>query len=228
MLAIVYDIHGNLPALEAVLADALTARDERFLLGGDYGLFGPFPADTVARLEELPAATWIRGNAERWSAHPEDAPEDPLIAEAIAACRNALGAQRIERLDGLPAQLVLEETRYCHGSPISDVRSFAPEPASEDDELLGGVAERRVVFGHTHLQFRRRLDDRIELINPGSAGMPFDGDPRAAYALVHEDGSLEHRRVPYDHEASAAAMLERFGDVPWARRSADRLLRARA
>jgi len=73
MLAIIYDIHGNLPALEAVLDDARTARAERFWLGGDYALFGPFPAETVTRLEALSEATWIRGNGERWSAHPEDA-----------------------------------------------------------------------------------------------------------------------------------------------------------
>jgi diadenosine tetraphosphatase ApaH/serine/threonine PP2A family protein phosphatase len=66
----------------------------------------------------------------------------------------------------------------------------------------------------------------IELVNPGSVGMPFDGDPRAAYALLHSDQRVERRRVAYDHESSAAAMVERFGDVAWARRSADRLRRA--
>ncbi|MDQ6841497.1 MAG: metallophosphoesterase, partial [Actinomycetota bacterium] len=167
MLAVIYDIHGNLPAFEAVLADAGQAGARQFLLGGDYALFGPFPAETVTRLEELSEATWIRGNGERWSAHPEDAPEDPLIREAIVACRDELGEQQISRLDGLPEELVLGGTRYCHGSPLSDVRSFGPEPASEDDELLDGAGERRVMFGHTHLQFRRLLPSGVELINPG-------------------------------------------------------------
>ncbi len=228
MLAIVYDIHGNLPALEAVLGDARAAGADRFLLGGDYALFGPFPADTVAMLDRIPQATWIRGNVDRWSAHPEDAPDDPMVSDAIAACRDALGDQRIASLDALPEQRVLDGTRYCHASPASDLRSFGPQPAIEDDDLLAGVGERRVVFGHTHLQFRRRREDGVELVNPGSAGMPFDGDPRAAYALVDQDGSLEPRRIVYDHEASAAAMLERYGDVAWAKRSADRLRRARA
>ena len=85
-----------------------------------------------------------------------------------------------------------------------------PEPAGDEAELLEGVTARRLVFGHTHLPFRRDRDG-IELVNPGSVGMPFDGDPRAAYALVHADGAIEHRRVAYDHEVSAAQVRERFG-----------------
>jgi diadenosine tetraphosphatase ApaH/serine/threonine PP2A family protein phosphatase len=110
---------------------------------------------------------------------------------------------------------------------VSDVESFMPDPGERDDELLGGARERRVVFGHTHIQFRRRREDGIELLNPGSVGLPLDGDQRAAYALVREDGTVELRRVSYDHERSAAALSERFGDVPWAARSERRLLTAR-
>jgi diadenosine tetraphosphatase ApaH/serine/threonine PP2A family protein phosphatase len=227
-LAVLYDIHGNLPALEAVLADAGSAGAERFLLGGDYALFGPFPDETLAALQGLDAVGRIRGNVDRWSAHPDDAPEDALIQEAIVACREAVGDHAVAELDSLPEQLVHEGTRYCHASPISDVRSFLPTPGEDEAELLAGVTERRLVFGHTHLAFKRTSDAGIELFNPGSVGMPFDGDPRAAYALLGEDGSLEHRRVAYDHEAAAAAMTVRFGDVPWARRSAERLRRAEA
>lgn len=227
-LAILYDIHGNLAALEAVLADARGAGADRFLLGGDYALFGPRPAETVAALRAIPACTWIRGNVDRWSAHPDDAPGEQLVQDAIAACREALGRQTIDELGALPAQVVLEGTRYCHGSPISDVRSFMPDPAHEDDELLGEAGEPRVVFGHTHLQFARAGRAGVELVNPGSVGMPFDGDPRAAYALAHEDGRFEHRRVGYDHRASAATMRERFGDVKWAQRSEARLANAQA
>ena len=129
-------------------------------------------------------------------------------------------------LGELPSQVVLAGTLFCHASPVSDVRSFMPEPGEDEAELLAGVVERRVVFGHTHLAFARAGQSGISLFNPGSVGMPFDGDTRAAYALLDEDGRLEHRRVGYDHEHSAAAMLERFGDVAWARRSADRLRRA--
>jgi diadenosine tetraphosphatase ApaH/serine/threonine PP2A family protein phosphatase len=131
----------------------------------------------------------------------------------------------VSELDALPEQLVIDGTRYCHGSPISDIRSFMPS-AADDDELLGGVAERRVVFGHTHLQFSRATGSGVQLINPGSAGMPFDGDPRAAYAIVGDDGRVELRRAAYDHDASAAALEDRYPSEAWAERSARRLRQA--
>ncbi len=228
MLAILYDIHGNRPALEAVLDDARAAGADAFLLGGDYALFGPWPAETVALLDELSGATWIRGNGERWTARPDEAPEDPTIQGAIAAARAALGAETVARLDALPEQTVLPGARFCHASPVSDVRSFLPEPGEDDAELLAGVTERRLVFGHTHLPFCRQAG-AIELVNPGSVGLPFDGDPRAAYALAAEDpdGAIENRRVAYDHRASAAAVRERF-DGPWTETVARRIERAEA
>jgi diadenosine tetraphosphatase ApaH/serine/threonine PP2A family protein phosphatase len=225
VLALLYDVHGNLPALEAVLADA---RADRYLLGGDYALFGPWPAETVARLRELENATWIRGNVDRWTALPE--PEfDEATAAAISDCARELGPKVVAELGALPGQVVIDEVRYCHASPISDMRPFWPDPASEEEEreLLAGATERRVVFGHTHLAFARTGPDGIELVNPGSVGQPWDGDHRAAYALIHGDGRLEHRRVTYDHERSAAAVRERFGDAAWAMRSERRLLSAR-
>ncbi len=225
--ALLYDVHGNLPALEAVLADARAAGADRFLLGGDYALFGPWPADTVAALQALENAIWIRGNVDRWSAHPDQAGEDPTLQRAIAACRAELGDELAHQLGDLQEQVVIDGIRYCHASPASDMRSFLPEPAEEDSELLAGATERTVVFGHTHLQFRRRHADGIELLNPGSVGMPLDGDHRAAYALVHDGGGIEHRRTAYDHERSAAAMRDRFGDVDWAVRTEQRLLSAR-
>ena len=223
MRALIYDVHGNLPALEAVLEDARGAGAETVLLGGDYALFGPYPAETVTKLRGLTDATWIRGNVDRWSAAPSDAPDDPLIRDAIAACRSRLTPETVRELAELPEQAVLDGTRYCHGSPISDVRSFMPEAGAQDDELLGDAGEKRVVFGHTHLQFTRTIHQGIELVNPGSVGMPFDGDPRAAYAVLDDDDRLELRRVEYDYEASAAAVEERFGGAAWAARSARRL-----
>jgi len=222
-LAVLYDVHGNLPALEAVLTDARAAGADRFMLGGDYALFGPFPAETVTALQALPVATWIRGNVDRWTANPDQAPDDPLVRDAIAACRKAIDPAVVEQLGALPEQWVAAGTRYCHASPISDLRSFMPEATGDEDELLEGVGERRVVFGHTHLQFRRARPDGVELINPGSVGLPLDGDTRAAYALVDRDHSFELRRVAYDSDASAAAMHERFGDAPWVSRSVKRL-----
>jgi predicted phosphodiesterase len=226
-LAVIYDVHGNLPALQAVLDDARAAGADRYLLGGDYTLFGPWPAATVAALRELPRATWIRGNVDRWCAFPDQADPDELLQRAIADCRGALGDEPAGELGALSEQVVLDGTRYCHASPKSDMESFMPDPGEDDDELLAGATERRIVFGHTHLQFRRRRADGVELVNPGSVGMPLDGDTRAAYALVLDDGTLEHRRVSYDHERSAAAVRENFGDPDWATRSERRLRSAR-
>jgi diadenosine tetraphosphatase ApaH/serine/threonine PP2A family protein phosphatase len=221
MQALVYDVHGNLPALEAVLGDA--GEVDRFVLGGDYALFGGWPLETIERLRDLPAI-WIRGNGERWTADPGDAPENPILPGAIAAARRALGEQLVVDLASLPFRAAEGDTLICHGSPRSDVRSFLPEPAADEAELLDGVTAKRLIFGHTHLPFRRA--NGVELINPGSVGMPFDGDTRAAYALVHDDGTVEHRRVIYDHAASAAQVRALGGD--WAETVARRIELARA
>ena len=213
-VGLLYDVHGNLPALEAVLGDAERAGVESWVLGGDYALFGPWPVETVERLRALPEATWIRGNGERWTAAPGEAPD--MVQEAIAASREALGAEAVAELAALPEQALRDGVRFCHGSPVSDVRSFMPEPAGDEEELLAGVEEPRLVFGHTHLPFARRSSGGIELVNPGSVGMPFDGDTRAAWAVIHPDGKLEHRRVAYDSDRTAAASRERnpgFGET---------------
>ena len=207
-LGLIYDVHGNLPALDAVLGDAGTIGVESFVLGGDYALFGPWPAETVDRLRRLPEATWIRGNGERWTAAPGEAPE--AVREAVAACREALGEEATAELAALRTEVTLDGRRFCHGSPASDVRSFMPDPWEEDEELLAGVEERTLVFGHTHLPFRRVSESGIELVNPGSVGMPFDGDTRAAWAVIHPDRAIEHRRVAYDHERTAAESRERY------------------
>ena len=214
MIACLYDVHGNLPALEAVLADARAAGAGVYALGGDYALFGGWPAETVSRLRELAGATWIRGNGERWTAEPHQAPDDETVQGAIAACRTALGAEVVAELAALPERAAQADALLVHGSPVSDVRSFAPEPGTDDEELLGGEAPEQLIFGHTHLPFTRTLGG-TELVNPGSVGMPFDGDPRAAYALLHDDGAVEHRRVAYDHAAAAARVREAFGAAPW-------------
>jgi predicted phosphodiesterase len=227
MLGLLYDVHGNLGALEAVLADARAHGVNAFVLGGDYALFGPQPRKTLERLRTLDAS-WIRGNGERWTARPDEAPGNDVVQGAIAACRDALDEDDVATLAALPGEVALNGAFYVHGSPRSDVRSFFPTPADDEDELLDGVDAPRLVFGHTHLPFRRVSARRgIELVNPGSVGMPFDTDPRAAYAIVHDDRRVEHRRIPYDHEANAAAVRECFDGAPWTATVAARIERAR-
>ena len=207
MLALLYDVHGNLPALEAVIADARAAGARRWLLGGDYALMGGWPAETVERLRSLEDATWIRGNTERWLA--EGAP-DGIDPAALDHARDALGGA-VAELGGLPFDAVLDGTRFVHASPVSDMDGFAPVAGDDDARLLEGVSESRLVFGHTHLQFGREANG-IELVNPGSVGMPFDGDRRAAYALS-ADGEIELRRVEYDVAEAIARVRELGLDV---------------
>jgi diadenosine tetraphosphatase ApaH/serine/threonine PP2A family protein phosphatase len=227
VLALLYDVHGNRAALDAVLADATAQGTERWVLGGDYALFGPEPEATVERLQALSPATWIRGNGERWTAWPDEAPDNPVVPDAVTACREALGAELVDTLGGLPEAAVDGDTRYVHASPISDLRSFFPQPADDEQELLADVVEPRLVFGHTHLPFRRTSIIRdIELVNPGSVGMPFDGDTRAAYALVAPDGQVAHRRVEYAFEGAAARVRDRWPGAGWAETVARRIERA--
>jgi diadenosine tetraphosphatase ApaH/serine/threonine PP2A family protein phosphatase len=211
MLGLLYDIHGNLSALDAVLEDCPA---ERFLLGGDYVLFGPWPAETVARLDELDAE-WIRGNTDRWFVDETDAPEP--VHPALVAYRDLLGDELAERLGSLEAETIRDDTLFCHASPGSDMVGFPDEASDEDSELVRGVEQRRVVFGHTHIQFERTTPEGIQLVNPGSVGMPFDHDHQAAYALLHDDGRVELRRAEYDWRLVVELVRERAGE-PFASR----------
>jgi diadenosine tetraphosphatase ApaH/serine/threonine PP2A family protein phosphatase len=202
VLALLYDIHGSLPALDAVLDDAAAAGADAYLLGGDYGAWGPTPLDCLERLRALPHTTWIRGNGERWTREPPlDRPE------VVAALRERESGYGTEEgwLYSLQTQVVLDGVLYVHGSPLSDVESFPAEPGGDDERMLAGVSRTSVVFGHSHLQFRRPGPNGTQLLNPGSVGMPLDGDVRAAYALRTEEGEFEFRRVEYDVERAAAA-----------------------
>jgi putative phosphoesterase len=227
VLACLYDVHGNLPALDAVLADAREQGAERFVLGGDYALFGGWPAETVTRLRGLERAVWIRGNVDRWTADPGSLPADDGIHEAIAFCRGELGEAVVAELGALPERTTEGDTLVVHASPAGDTRGFSAEPSEEDAELLAGVSARRLLCGHTHLQFRRAADG-VELVNPGSVGVPLDGDHRSAYALVHPDGTLELRRVAYDHAAAIARVREVAAGAEWGDTIAGRLERAGA
>jgi diadenosine tetraphosphatase ApaH/serine/threonine PP2A family protein phosphatase len=202
VLAVLYDIHGNLLALDEVLKDADAAGADAYLLGGDFASFSPWPLETVERLRALEETTWIRGNGERWLREP---PADrPDVAAELAAHDSGLGTNE-GWLYSLQAQVELDGVLYVHGSPLSDVESFPAEPGEDDERMLNGVNDTTVVFGHSPLQFERPGPNGTTLINPGSAGMPLDGDVRAAYVLRHDDGRFEFRRVDYDYERAAQA-----------------------
>jgi diadenosine tetraphosphatase ApaH/serine/threonine PP2A family protein phosphatase len=227
MLALLYDVHGNGPALDAVLEDAAGRGADRHLLGGDYSAFGAWPVACVERLRALPGATWIRGNWERWQAEPDAVPDTPDLRAAGRWVAAQLGPALVAELAALPAVLSRDGTLFCHASPRSDIEAFLPEADADggDDQLLAGVAERRVVFGHTHVQFRRTTPGGVELVNPGSVGLPWDGDQRAAYATLDDQGAVELHRVAYDVDAAVAA-LEALGE-PWTASVIRRLRAAR-
>jgi diadenosine tetraphosphatase ApaH/serine/threonine PP2A family protein phosphatase len=208
VLAVLYDIHGNTTALDAVLAEAAEAGADRFLLGGDYGTPSPAPLETLERLRALPNATWIRGNGERWLREPPlDRPE---VMEVYELFGGGIPDDEVEWLYGLPERVELDGVLYVHGSPLSDVDSFAPQPQEGEERLLAGEHDRTIVFGHSHQQFRRPGPNDTDLVNPGSVGMPLDGDVRAAWATW--DGDFAFRRTEYDVERAAAAYGSMGGD----------------
>jgi predicted phosphodiesterase len=213
VVAALYDVHGNLPALDAVLADPAFARVEAVVVGGDVAS-GPMPAEVLDRLSglDLPVR-WVRGNADRevvdffdrgdtdaW-AHPADDP---------AARSDAFTAGRIERrhrdlLDGFEELVRLDGALYCHGSPRRDDEIItAITPAERLEPMLDGVDEALVVCGHTHHQFDLRAGGR-RVVNAGSVGLPYEG-AAAAYWLLVAGGEPEPRRTDYDVAAAIAAM----------------------
>jgi len=208
VLGVLYDIHGNMPALERVLGEADDLGVDRWLLGGDYGTPSPWPGETLEQLRELPNATWIRGNGERWLFEP---PTDRAeVMEVYDLFQGQLPEEEMRALYELPAQAELDGILYTHGSPLPDVESFPPEPSEDDERMLAGVHDRTVVFGHSHQQFRRPGPNGTDLLNPGSVGMPLDGDVRSAWATWA--GDFEFRRTEYDVERAAAAYRSMGGD----------------
>lgn len=240
MIALLYDIHGNDLALEAVIADARAAGADAWLLGGDYCLMGAQPAAVLDRLETLPADTVrLRGNTERWVADPAaaDIPVE-AIRDAALWVRGAIGTDSVHELAALPD--VVNDvpfagagmTVFCHASPGSDMLGFTDEPAASDGDAAANAAEANtIVCGHTHIQFIREVGV-LQVVNPGSVGLPFDGDQRAAYGLLMPDGSFELRRVEYDIDAAIGA-YQSIGAAPhgsgeWVEIALRRLRTARA
>jgi putative phosphoesterase len=208
LLALLYDVHGNLTALDAVIDDAQAAGVEGFVLGGDYAMVGAQPVETVARLKEL-EAEWIRGNTERWVADRSERPDDPFIATVCDYALGELGEDEAARLNGLRDTIRHGRTLFCHASPRSDTETFAPEPVVGEEELLASTSEPVIVFGHSHLQFSREAAGRM-LVNPGSVGLPLDGDPRAAYALWDGGREFDLRRVDYDRDGYLSEVRRRM------------------
>jgi predicted phosphodiesterase len=230
-LAILSDVHGNLLALEAVLDDlaAQGAPDATWALG-DLVAFCPWPAETLARLRALPDVAFLQGNTDRYvvtgrrPAFPIRSPEDWATMPARLAERDANFRWTVERLSytdyeflrDLPPRLEREISGYgrvvaVHATLTDDEATLYPD--MPDDQIrahLSGLDACLLLYGHTHRPVDRTVDG-FRLVNDGSVGLPLDGDPRPAYALLDFEGgqcAIAFRRVAYDVEA-VVAELER-------------------
>ena len=204
-VAALYDVHANLPAVEAVLAEVDA---DTILVGGD-AVLGPMPKETLSLLRDR-GATLIRGNCDREVATPGEGEElwtrrarwahEQLDDEELAFLRDLRHPLPME-IDGLG------EVLFCHGSPRSDEEILtAITPPKRLDPILDGVTQNLVVCGHTHAQFDRLVGDR-RLVNAGSVGMAYEGEPGiAAWALLGP--TVELRRTAFDVEAAAALVRE--------------------
>jgi putative phosphoesterase len=193
-VAALYDVHGNLPALEAVLAEV---GDALIVFGGDLAS-GPLPAETLDRIMELDALV-LHGNADR-----------ELIGAATGGLSDRWAQSQLEErhrtfLAGLPERIEVEvegvgHVLFCHGSPRSDEEMILRTTPDEWlREMLADVDADVVVCGHTHMQFDRRVD-RWRVVNAGSVGLPY-GAPGAHWLELGP--GVEHRRTTYDAEAFA-------------------------
>ena len=212
-VAALYDIHGNLPALEAVLEEIEQGHFELIVIGGDIGP-GPMPKQSLQRLLDLgDRARFIRGNCERAIVAEFDGlTPDPTMSNAVREVTNWTARQlepgQRDFLASLPEHLALAidglgEVLFCHGTPRSDeeiITAATPEPRLR--EALAGVKQGIIVCGHTHMQYNRHLDDK-QVVNPGSVGMPY-AEPGAYWQELGPEIVL--RRTSYDLEQAAAAV----------------------
>ena len=210
-IAALYDVHGNLPALEAALADVEAAGAGTIVVGGDV-VPGPMPRETLDRLRALgPRARWLRGNTDRLVVAAMDgdplAALPPAVREILRWTAAQLDRSHRDFLAALPTSLALDvpglgAVLFCHATLRSDEEILtAATPDNVARPMLAGVTQRLVVCGHTHLRLDRTVDD-VRIVNAGSVGMPFD-EPGAHWLLFTEKG-VRPRTTTYDLEAAAA------------------------
>jgi putative phosphoesterase len=195
-VAALYDIHGNLPALEAALAEVEREGVDAIVVGGDIASGPPQPREVVELVQSLPNVHAIRGNADRLHDR-EHAGEDGL-----GWLFDQLGDEQVEWLVSLPFSVVLDDTLYVHSNPKDDTTMVTELTTDEKlTGLLEGIVQSRVVAGHTHMQLERRVGKSL-FVNAGSVGWPYEGRTGAYWAILDED--VELRRTDYDLEHTAA------------------------
>jgi predicted phosphodiesterase len=224
-LAVLSDLHGNLLALEAVLADleAQGAPDVTWVLG-DLAAFCPWPAETVAQVQALPAAAFLQGNTDRYlvtgrrpAVPPAGSPEEWAAMPDVLAERDANFRWTVARLPyadseflrNLPDRLMMDVPGFggvvaVHANARDD-ETFVRPGASEGEvrDCFAGLDGALVLYGHTHCPVDRTVGG-VRFVNGGSVGMPLDGDPRSGYVLldfVRGGCEVTFRRVAYDRDA---------------------------
>jgi putative phosphoesterase len=209
-VAVLSDIHGNLPALEAVLAEVERETVDLIVSCGDVAS-GPMPSETIDVLRSLANARFVHGNADRGLIAAFDGTERPVLEGPAADwCAAQLTREQRDFLASFEDTVRLDlegigSVLFCHGSPRSDLEVMTR--LTPDDRMrtyIEGAGAGVVVCGHTHMPFDRSLAG-VRVINPGSVGMAYI-DPGAFWALV--DGEIRFRRTDYDREAAAARIHE--------------------
>jgi predicted phosphodiesterase len=210
-VAALYDVEGNLPALEAVLEDVERERPDAIVVGGDM-VTGPMPSETLDRLRSLERAHFLRGNADRAvvavkrGERPEGLNDD--VVAALAWTAEQLGDEQVNFLAGLPQAITLDvhglgRVCFCHATPRDDNEIFTERTPEETvAEMLAGTTEDTIVCGHTHMQFERRVG-RWRVVNAGSVGVPWDDGPEPRWASLGPDVSLRHSELDQERAAEA-------------------------
>jgi putative phosphoesterase len=204
-----YDVHGNIDALEAVLGDSRAADPDVVVVGGD-AVPGAFGRATLERLDALTVPVrWLRGNGEREVAAAVDGvaegADDAALSSALSAAE--IGRHRARFLGELPLTLVVDGILFCHASPRRDDELLTRlSPPERWSAALREVDADLVVAGHTHQQDDRVVDG-VRFVNAGSVGLPYEGDGDARWLWI-EDGVPELRRTTYDSVAAGERMRD--------------------
>jgi putative phosphoesterase len=199
-VAALHDVHGNPPALEAVLVEIERESVDVIVFGGDLAC-GLLPAETIDLAMSVAGARFVQGNADREMVEIYDGKREsasPLVDEWSI---RQLDRRRRDFLASFEPTVVIGDVCFCHATPHDDQPIFTRvTPDERVRELIGDIDQRAVVCGHTHMQFDRSVDG-IRVVNAGSVGMPY-GTTDACWALV--DGTeVGLRRTPYDLQAAA-------------------------
>jgi putative phosphoesterase len=207
-IAVLADVHGNLPALRAVLAQLSREPVDAIVVAGDVS-GGPLVRAALELIDARPEPVhWIAGNSERETVAVFDGGEIPDTAPGRAAAWSSgqLDVGWRDALASWPIALALDGVCFCHGSPRRDDEILTRgTPDAALVEVLGDVPEALVVGGHTHQQLIRRVRDGLVYVNAGSVGLPYEGTADAFWMVV-ADGVPQLRKTAYDQPAALAEL----------------------